>query len=75
MWRIRDKDLELDEKIVNELLKNIQLKVSGRYNYTAIDIVDKKTNHVMDTLLAGLTKKQAHEILRAIERILELERS
>jgi len=69
--RISKRDLEVVEKRVNSRLKNIQLKVSQRYGYTAIDI--KKDAEIYDTLIAGLSKREAYDILKCIERVLMLE--
>jgi hypothetical protein len=74
MERIKNYDLMIREKQVNELLSNIQLKVSKRYGYVAIDILDKKTNNVKSTLIAGLTKRSAYDILTCIEIVLEIEK-
>jgi len=67
--RVRKKDLEIFERRVNNILKdhNLSVKVSYRYNYTAIDIARK--GRVVDTLIAGLTKREASLILLGIERI------
>jgi hypothetical protein len=70
--RITKKDLTVKEGRVNELLKNIKLKVSYRYNYIAIDIT--KEGKILDTLIAGLTKPQAYDILECLERVLTLEK-
>jgi len=70
--RIKKKDLEAKERHVNQLLDKIKLKVCYRYNYVAIDIL--KEGRVYDTLVAGLTKKQAYQILDAIDRVLLLNR-
>jgi len=75
MQRITNYDLSIHEKRVNELLKNVQLRISRRYNYIAIDLFDNKTKTLKETLIAGLTKKQTLEILEALERILTLEKS
>jgi energy-converting hydrogenase Eha subunit F len=67
------KDLEYVEKTVNYYLKNIQLKVARRYNYIAIDIY-KRDGGIIDTLIAGLSKREAYDILSSIARVLSLER-
>jgi len=69
--RITKADLEVKEKRVNQLLKKIQLKIAGRYGYTAIDIYEG--DRLRDTLISGLTKREAYNILDAIETILTLE--
>jgi hypothetical protein len=70
--RISKEDLEYMEHRVNSYLKNIRLKVAGRYNYIAIDMY-KKDGSVLDTLAAGLTKREAYEILRCIAEVLRRE--
>jgi len=67
--RIGKKDLEAVERRVNSMLRKIQLKVSSRYGYTAIDITDKRGN-MIGTLATGLSKRQAYEILEAIAEVL-----
>jgi hypothetical protein len=74
--RITKQDLEAKEKRVNELLDkngNLRLKVSYRYNYVAIDIF--LGNKIFDTLIAGLTKKEAYNILESIEKALALKKT
>jgi len=73
MVRVGRKELKFAENRVNYLLKNIRLKVSSRYGYKAIDICDKNGN-VIDTLIAGLSGKEAWNILDAIARVIELEK-
>jgi len=70
--RITRKDLEAKEMRVNLLLHRISLRVGGRYGYTAIDIY--RNGKLVDTLVAGLTKKQAYTVLDCIERVLREER-
>jgi hypothetical protein len=70
--RISKEDLEYMERRVNSYLKNIRLKVAGRYNYIAIDMY-KKDGSVLDTLVAGLSKREAYEILRCIAEVLRRE--
>jgi len=72
IMRITKEDLEAMEERVNELLRRIKLRISYRYNYVAIDI--EQNGRIFDTLLAGLTKKEAYDMLYAIERVIELER-
>ena len=67
--RVRDSDLEVMEQRVNALLRNVKVKVAHRYNYTAIDLT-KPDGSIIDTLLVGLTKKEAYEILEAISSLL-----
>jgi len=70
--RVTNRDLKTKEEIVNGLLRNVSLRVEKRYNYIAIDICDK-SGKVLETLIAGLTKKQTYNILDVVERILMLE--
>jgi len=72
--RIGKKDLEDMEKSVNELLSNVKLRVSQRYDYIAIDIL-KSDGTVIDVLEAGLTKYQAYSILRSLYEVLRLDKS
>jgi hypothetical protein len=69
--RVREADLELAEKVTNSYLKSVQLKVGYRYGYTAIDIV--RDGQVIDTLVAGLTKGQAFDLLTTVQKLLILE--
>jgi len=70
---MRKKDLSIKEQRVNDLLENIKGKIAYRYDYTAIDLVyPDGTMH--DTLTAGLTKREAYQILDAIEAILRIEK-
>jgi hypothetical protein len=71
--RVSKEDLAVKEKRVNDLLKNIGLRVSYRYGYVAIDIM--RNGNIMETLIAGLTKREAYDILDSIERVLALEKS
>jgi len=70
--RIRRRDLEAMEERVNEVLERVKLRISYRYDYVAIDIEQK--GRVFDTLVAGLTKREAYDVLYAIKRVIELER-
>jgi len=69
--RISKRDLKAIESRVNSRLKKIELRVSYRYGYVAIDIYRDGVN--CDTLIAGLTNKEAFNILECIERVLMLE--
>lgn len=57
------------EHLVNQQLNNINLRITRRYNYFAIDICNKD-GQVLTTLLAGLSGRQAYDILNAILSIL-----
>ncbi len=71
--RVTKKDLEMEERRVNGLLNNVKVRVEYRYGYTAIDLTDEN-GRFKDTLISGLTKSQAYDILTSIEKILMLER-
>lgn len=71
--RITVKDLENAQEYANDFLKHINLKVGFRYGYTAIDVTDKD-GRIFDTLIAGLTKRQAYDLLYALGKALWLER-
>jgi len=71
--RITDRDLEAKERRVNFCLRKTDVKVSGRYGYTAIDIVDRENPHGVRTLISGLTKRDAYYFLDAMENLLRAE--
>jgi len=66
---ITQKDLKEREQSVNALLNMVKLKVARRCGNTAIDICHPK-GRAKDTLLAGLTKRQAYDVLYAIKMVL-----
>jgi len=70
MQRITKSMLEAKEKSVNQYLSKIKLRVAYRYNYTAIDIQKSDSGIMLDTLISGLTKREAFNILNAIETVL-----
>ncbi|MEM2190757.1 MAG: hypothetical protein QW734_05350 [Candidatus Bathyarchaeia archaeon] len=71
-FRITRDELETAEKRVNNALEScgsdIRVKLGRRYGYWAIDIVKK--GGVEDTLSAGLTAKEAKEVLDGLSRLL-----
>jgi len=75
--RITWSDLEAKEKRLNEILEpitTVRVKVEGRYGYTAIDMYnvgEDGRRMMIDTLIAGLTKGQANDVLYAIIRLFE----
>jgi len=69
--RITKKDLEAMEERVNDLLEKIKLRVGYRYGYVAIDL--ERNGRVFDTLVAGLTKRGAYDVLYCIRQVIELE--
>jgi hypothetical protein len=71
--RITKMDLEAKEKMVNFCLRNVNVKASERYGYTAIDIVDRKNPYGVRTLISGLTKRDAYYFLDAMENLLRAE--
>ena len=75
MERIRQEQLKNMEKRVNEALKGTGHTVltGGRYGYTAIDIGYEGVPHsLQSTLLTGLTKREAYDILYGMARALEM---
>jgi len=69
--RVTKRDLEKKVERVNYLLRNVKLKVAYRFGYTAIDVM--KNNVPFETLISGITKRQAYDILDCIERLKLLE--
>jgi diphthamide synthase subunit DPH2 len=67
--KITGKDLEEAVKRVNSILDNIELIISYRYNYVAIDMKSRKRGMLIDTLISGLTKREAYNILKCIETV------
>jgi len=67
--RVTKEDLMEKQKRVNEALRNINIKVCFRYNYTALDLLDKQ-GKIIDTVVAGITKIEAFRILNSIETVL-----
>ena len=72
--RITRKILEEKAALVNRLLNytGYEVKISGRYGYTAIDLVKENSDSDIATLATGLTKKEAFLILDAIHELLAL---
>lgn len=71
--RIKTDDVAASADRLNSFLKRVNVRVAGRYGYTALDLVDKEGGAVVDTLIAGLTKREAKEFLDAMERLLRYE--
>lgn len=69
MERVGWTELERKTERVNELLERQMLKPSTRYGYVAIDVCDRE-GRVCETLLAGLTRREALDFLDALERVL-----
>jgi hypothetical protein len=65
---------ELEAKIerINDLLKNINLKLARRYGYWAIDYTNKE-GIMKGTLATGLSRREVRDILDAIETLLREE--
>jgi hypothetical protein len=40
----------------------LEFRVAGRYGYYAVDVHDKKTGGMIDTAIAGVTRKEAEII-------------
>jgi len=62
--------IESLEKAINEKLKKIDIKVQRRYGYYAIDSYHKGTNNCLDTMQAGMTRKELVRTLETIKRVL-----
>ena len=58
------------EKRVNHYLRNVKVRVSKRYDYYAIDLYHPSGEYQLDTLVSGLTAKEAREILEALANVL-----
>jgi hypothetical protein len=67
--RITFEDVVKKAERVNSLLTKINLKPGRRYDYTAIDITDK-SGRILSTLIAGLTNREAYDLLYCIEEVL-----
>jgi len=67
--------IEILEKTINEKLKNIDIHVQRRYGYYAIDSYHKGTNDCLDTIQAGMTRKELIQTLEAIKRVLWYEKT
>jgi len=70
--------VESEAKSLNDTIRelfnsNVRVKPARRYSYTAIDMYVLKDGEerMIDTLVAGLTKTQAYEFLRAFRMLLE----
>jgi len=61
------------EKMVNEKLKNVDIRVQRRYGYYALDVYHKGTKDCLDTIQTGLSRKELIETLEAIKRTLYYE--
>jgi hypothetical protein len=72
MQRVTLEELEVKIERINDLLKNINLKLAGRYGYWAIDYTNKE-GIMKGTLVAGLSRREVKDILDAIERLLREE--
>jgi hypothetical protein len=46
--------------------RELDFKVGGRYGYSAVDVYDRKTGAMLDTAIAGVTKKEAQIIAGAM---------
>ncbi len=49
--------------------RRLDFRVEGRYGYYAVDVYDAKTGHVLDTAIAGVTKKEAQIIASAMYNV------
>ena len=66
--------IESLEKAINEKLRNIDIQVRRCYGYYAVDGYCKGTNSCIDTIQAGMTRKELVRTLEAINRTLLYER-
>jgi hypothetical protein len=46
--------------------RELDFIVGGRYGYSAVDVIDRKTGAMLDTAIAGVTKKEAKIIASAM---------
>ena len=46
--------------------RELDFVVGGRYGYSAVDVMDRKTGAMLDTAIAGVTKKEAQIIAGAM---------
>jgi hypothetical protein len=67
-------DVERAADNLNYFLKNVNVKPGRRYGYTALDITDKE-GHIKDTLIAGLTKREARDWMDAMAHLLRYEQN
>jgi muconolactone delta-isomerase len=76
MKKIKMEQLKFWEDVVNKDLerlgKKTRIKVVGRYGYTAIDKLDEQ-GRVWDTLIAGLTRREALDLLTSIHATLSFD--
>jgi len=42
--------------------RKLEFRVAGRYGYYAVDVHDAKTGSLLDTAVAGVTRKEAQTI-------------
>jgi len=61
--------VEIEADRINRLLENIALRLARRYDYYAIDIYDKQ-GKCLDTLVAGLSRREAKTVLEALYYVL-----
>jgi len=61
--------VEIEADRINQLLENVALRLARRYDYYAIDIYDKH-GFLLDTIEAGLSRKQALSIIHSIYYVL-----
>ena len=72
--RVTWSDVERAAERLNYYLKNVNVKPGRRYGYTALDVTDKEGN-MKDTLIAGLTMREARDWMNAMENLLRYEQA
>ena len=66
-------DIRRAEEWVNEYLvpRGYEVHIGQRYGYKAVDIY-QADGGLLDTLVSGITAREAYDILRGMERVLYL---
>jgi len=72
--RVTWSDVETAAERLNYYLKKVNVKPGRRYGYTALDVTDKEGN-MKDTLIAGLTMREARDWMNAMENLLRYEQA
>jgi hypothetical protein len=49
--------------------RKLEFRVSQRYGYSAVDVIDEKSGAVLTTAIAGVTRKEAEIISGAMENV------
>ena len=72
--KITEKKLVGITSFVNKTLKKTQLKIGHRNGFICIDITNKKGG-ILDSIICGLTKKEAYYIIVSYLRINSFEKA